>query len=108
MTVTSICFANKNATIVKPTRPKILRVSVMGDKIAYVPRPSRRKFDISKEELEKLVWEMPTTDIAKQLGVSDKAVEKRCKLWGIEKPPRGYWQRKRAEERKAKKSGWKS
>lgn len=44
-----------------------------------------------KEELQKLVWEKATTKIAKELGVSDKAVEKRCKKYGIEKPPRGYW-----------------
>jgi len=28
--------------------------------------------------------------LSKQLGVSDKAVEKRCKKLHIEKPPRGY------------------
>ncbi|BAT55007.1 hypothetical protein NOS3756_39830 [Nostoc sp. NIES-3756] len=45
----------------------------------------------SKEELEKLVWEKPTAQIGKDLGVSDKAVEKWCKAYGIDKPPRGYW-----------------
>lgn len=49
------------------------------------------KFEISKEELEKLVWEKSTSQIARDLGVSDKAVEKRCKKFGISKPPRGYW-----------------
>ena len=48
----------------------------------------------SKEELEKLVWEKPTLQIAKDFGVSDKAVEKWCKTYGIEKPPRGYWVKK--------------
>ncbi|RAM48904.1 MAG: hypothetical protein C6Y22_25155 [Hapalosiphonaceae cyanobacterium JJU2] len=48
----------------------------------------------SKEELQKLVWEKPTTQIAKDFGVSDKAVEKWCKVYGIEKPPRGYWIKK--------------
>lgn len=47
-----------------------------------------------KEELEKLVWEKPTAQIARELGVSDKAVEKWCKAYGIEKPPRGYWVKK--------------
>lgn len=50
-----------------------------------------RKFEISKEELEKLVWEMPTTKIALMFGVSDNAVSKRCEMFGISKPPRGYW-----------------
>ena len=44
-----------------------------------------------KEELEKLLWEKPTTYIAKELGVSDKAVEKHIKKLGLTKPPRGYW-----------------
>lgn len=50
-----------------------------------------RKFNISKEELQELVWSMPTTEVAKIYGVSDKAIEKRCKLLGVNKPPRGYW-----------------
>lgn len=54
------------------------------------------KFDISKEELEKLVWEKPTAQIAKDFGVSDNAIGKRCKKFGIEKPPRGYWAKNRS------------
>lgn len=57
-----------------------------------------RKFNPTKEELEKLIWEMATTKVAEIFGVSDKAVEKRCKLFGIEKPPRGYWAKKYAEK----------
>jgi predicted transcriptional regulator len=48
------------------------------------------------KELKKLVWELPTSHIARKLGVSDVAVSKRCKKYGIEKPPRGYWAKKRA------------
>ncbi|OKH16772.1 hypothetical protein NIES592_00525 [Fischerella major NIES-592] len=48
----------------------------------------------SKAELQKLVWEKPTTQIAKDFGVSDKAVEKWCKVYRVEKPPRGYWVKK--------------
>ena len=44
----------------------------------------------SAEELERLVWTVPVSNLSKQLGVSDKAVEKRCKKLHIEKPPRGY------------------
>jgi len=43
------------------------------------------------DELKKLVWEMPTTKVAELFGVSDVAVGKRCKKYGIKKPPRGYW-----------------
>ncbi|MCA9872105.1 MAG: hypothetical protein KC441_00560 [Anaerolineales bacterium] len=49
------------------------------------------KLTISPEELKEVVWQMPTTHIAEELGVSDKAIEKRCKKFGITKPPRGYW-----------------
>lgn len=53
----------------------------------------KKKFEITKEELEKLVWEIPTTKIAKIFGVSGKAIEKRCKKFGIQKPSWGYWQK---------------
>ena len=57
-----------------------------------VPHIKARKVERpSQEELRKMVWEKPTTHIAKELDVSDKAVEKWCKAYGIEKPPRGYW-----------------
>lgn len=45
----------------------------------------------SKEELQKLLWEKPTLQLAKQFGVSDKAIEKWAKAYGLTKPPRGYW-----------------
>jgi 5-methylcytosine-specific restriction endonuclease McrA len=45
----------------------------------------------SKEELEKLLWEKSTVQLAKQLGVSDKAIEKHAKKLGLTKPERGYW-----------------
>lgn len=56
------------------------------------PRPLLRKVERpNKETLEKLVWEKPTTHIAKHFGVSDKAINKWCKNLNINKPPRGYW-----------------
>lgn len=51
----------------------------------------KTNFEINKEELEKLVWEKPTVEIAKMFNVSDVAISKRCKKFGIQKPPRGYW-----------------
>lgn len=45
----------------------------------------------TKEVLEQLVWEYPTTHIAKEFEVSDKAIEKLCKKLEVQKPPRGYW-----------------
>lgn len=49
----------------------------------------------SKEELEKLVLEMPMTHISKLYGVSDVAVKKWCKKRGINLPNRrGFWTKK--------------
>lgn len=62
----------------------------------------RRKVDRpSKEELTKMLWEKPTLQIAKDFGVSDKAIEKWAKAYGIVKPARGYWAKK-AKENKSK------
>lgn len=58
-----------------------------------------RKFEHpDKEELQKLIWEKPTTLIAKDFNVSDKAIEKLCIKLNIEKPSRGYWTKKKFEK----------
>jgi group I intron endonuclease len=58
----------------------------------HLPRESQRKvLRPSKEELLKLLWKKPTTQIAKEIGVSDKAIDKWAKSYGISKPPRGFW-----------------
>ena len=49
----------------------------------------------TKDELERLVWEKPTTQVAELFGVSDTAIGKLCTKLGIEKPPRGYWAKKK-------------
>jgi hypothetical protein len=54
----------------------------------------------SKEDLHKLLWEIPTQKLAAQFGVSDKAIEKWAKDYKIDKPPRGYWAKKAAENNK--------
>jgi len=50
-----------------------------------------------KETLGKMLWEMPTSKIAKELGVTDKAVSKRAKKYGLTKPARGYWAKRYSE-----------
>jgi hypothetical protein len=50
----------------------------------------------NKEQLEKLIWSKPTTEVASELGVSDKAIEKLCKKLDVDKPPRGYWNKVKA------------
>lgn len=52
--------------------------------------------DLSREELFALVWEKPTQEVAKELGVSDVAIGKMCARLQVPKPPRGYWARVRS------------
>ena len=54
-------------------------------------RKTNRRLNISKKELSKLVWQIPSSKIVKIFRVCHKTVEKQCKQWGITKPGRGYW-----------------
>jgi ribosomal protein L40E len=45
----------------------------------------------SPEDVQRLLFEKPTRDLAKDLGVSDAAVAKFSKRHGLTKPGRGYW-----------------
>lgn len=57
---------------------------------------SERKTKIewpTKEFFERKLWELPTTKIASELGVSDNAVSFHIKKLGLSKPPRGYWKK---------------
>ena len=70
--------------------------SVIGKESKYCrkcsPLHRDKKFEISKEELEKLVLEKPMTEIGKMFGVSDNAIKKRCKKLGIQlKSMLGHW-----------------
>lgn len=57
-----------------------------------IPRIKQRKVERpSKDNLQKLLWVIPTQKLAAIFGVSDKAIEKWCKDYQIAKPPRGYW-----------------
>lgn len=46
------------------------------------------------EELKQLVWSVPCSTLAKTFNVSDNAITNWCEKHGIDKPPRGYWQKK--------------
>lgn len=55
----------------------------------------RRKVDRpSSDDLSRMVWEKPLTDLGKDFGVTGNNVKKWCKSYGIEWPPRGYWRRR--------------
>lgn len=59
------------------------------------PKPRRTKANYpSDEELQQMVLERPVSAVARDLGVSPKALENRCKARGLEVRPRGYWAKK--------------
>lgn len=77
----------RNKTNMTPIHNLLLNIPKVRKKVIRKP-----KIDWpSKETLEKLLWKKPTVSIAKDLNVSDKAVEKHIKKLGLSKPPRGYW-----------------
>lgn len=56
----------------------------------------QKKFEVSKEELEKLITEMSFVDIGKKFNVTPNTIRKRCKMLKIKIPkyPKGYWIKK--------------
>lgn len=86
-------FAGRNAR--KKRECKICKRPIVRGGYCYDCRHiSRRKCSRpTKEELAILLWQKPTMLLAKDFGVSDKAIEKWAKKYNIEKPPRGYWRK---------------
>lgn len=70
-------------------KPRQNRIIYCSPECGYLNK--RKVIHPTKEQLEILIWAMPTTKLAKKFGVSDKAISSWCKLYGIPKPPRGYW-----------------
>jgi hypothetical protein len=48
---------------------------------------------LSREDLYELVWSKPMADLAKDFGISDVGLAKRCRRLGVPVPGRGYWAR---------------
>ena len=48
---------------------------------------------LTRQELYDLLWTRPTTDVARELGVSDVWIGKVCRRASIPKPPPGYWRK---------------
>lgn len=82
-------------------KPRSPNKRVKGDPYWRIkPKPEQRKFSRpGRDELERMVWEKPTAQIAKQIGCSDNAITKWCQQYGINKPPRGYWAKMAASRR---------
>ena len=66
---------------------------IVGQPIGTVRLNQRKVARPSRAKLKELLWSKPTTVIAKDLGVSDKAIEKWAKTYKVKKPPRGYWKK---------------
>jgi hypothetical protein len=49
--------------------------------------------ELSRADLYELVWSKPMVDLAKDFGISDVGLAKRCRRLGIPVPGRGYWAR---------------
>lgn len=70
---------------------RVSRNSTKCKKCSHEDAKSTEVNQITKDELQKLVWEMPSTHIAKKFNVADTLINRWCKRYGISKPPRGYW-----------------
>jgi len=93
---------NKLKHIKEPKLPKI-KISEIDPNWKHAPKLKLRRVERpSKEELEKMLWEKPTSELCKSFGVSGKAIEKWAKSYGITKPKRGYWQKLHAAEQRKK------
>ena len=51
---------------------------------------------LSRQALYDLAWSTPMSTLAKDFGISDVALAKRCRAVDVPVPPRGYWARKAA------------
>lgn len=77
-------------------------------------RPEKRKLSVKKQEkdkkplfkksnipddetLKRLLFEIPSSELAKQFNCSDSYLSRYCKTKGIDKPPRGHWSKKLSE-----------
>ena len=88
---------HKNAKKIMQINPEI--VQTWPNHLTYLLKnPSLcnpRMLVLFIEELSKLIWEKPSTQIAKDYKISDKTVEKWCKSYNLQKPPRGYWMKQK-------------
>ena len=64
-------------------------------KIFRVSLKESLKNQITKEELEKMVWAMQINDICKKYSVYRRILIDLCDEWNIKRPPSHYWHRKK-------------
>lgn len=54
---------------------------------------------LSRQELYDLVWSKPMRELAKEFGLSDQGLAKKCKRHNIPRPPQGYWLKKEQDRK---------
>ncbi|CAG1771496.1 hypothetical protein BAC3_01858 [uncultured bacterium] len=54
----------------------------------------KKHFSVKREELYERIWTQPVVQIAKEYGLSDVGLRKKCKKFKIPLPPLGYWAKK--------------
>jgi hypothetical protein len=64
--------------------------------VSYLPSldtlgPTRHAHYLKREDLHKLVWTAPVSEIASRIGISDVGLAKACRRADIPLPGRGYW-----------------
>ena len=77
-------------TILNTPKEPIWEINTPKEKPEKKNRPTKIIWP-PNETLKALVWEKPRILLAKELGVSDVAISKKCKKENIKQPPRGYW-----------------
>ena len=86
----------------RPTAPTALSANMLlsaGDNtpvLATENTAAHHRHYFKREDLYRLVWTSPVSEIAARLGVSDVALGKLCRRAAIPIPGRGYWQRTEA------------
>ena len=54
---------------------------------------AEKPLTLTREDLYELAWSKPIFELAKDFGISDVGLAKRCKRLGVPIPGRGYWAR---------------
>jgi integrase len=91
------CVPQQSRVVVEPktlSANQLLRTDASAPADGSIPSASiaRRHF-FEREELYKLVWIAPVSEVARKLGVSDVGLAKLCRRAAVPVPGRGYWAR---------------
>jgi hypothetical protein len=72
---------------------KFCRIKIAAKGEVVMIEDEEKPFTVSREDLYELVWSKPMRELARDFGISDVALAKRCRRLAIPVPGRGYWAR---------------